>query len=126
MPDKRLTDSEIVKALECCIKEDCSNCSRDGYVGCLADNMHNALDIINRQKAENEEMRKGYEEVLKGIEQAKVLVTRDVANAKAEAYKEFTKRSVSALQPICCNIDQSHLMSETLYNILKELVGEDK
>ena len=58
MPDKKLPDNEIVKALECCttngasckdcpafVKVDRSNCKK--Y-------FRGALDLINRQKAEIE------------------------------------------------------------------------
>jgi hypothetical protein len=60
MPDKNLTDSEIIKALECCttngasckdcpafVKVDRSNCKK--Y-------FRGALDLINRQKAEIERL----------------------------------------------------------------------
>ena len=59
--DKKLTDSEIVKALECCIDEDYPNCSNCISVGChITDRTckevmkSNALDLINRLQADCE------------------------------------------------------------------------
>ena len=55
MPDKKLTDSEIVKALECHLgvdKQRCKHCKYTEY-GCYClDRLHpDLLDLINRQKA---------------------------------------------------------------------------
>ena len=60
MPDK-LTDNEIVKALECCNEwekpEDCTNCPAKGKGECCVLTLKiDALDLINRQKAENKEL----------------------------------------------------------------------
>ena len=57
MPNK-LTDSEIVKALECCKYEydtKCELCCYNFYsrTGCRAELRRNALDLINRLQAEN-------------------------------------------------------------------------
>ena len=61
-----MTDNEIIKALECCATDkpdDCFQCPYDkmvynpGYDGCADRCRKDALDLINRQKAENEELR---------------------------------------------------------------------
>lgn len=55
-----MTDNEIIKALECCTTEICWECpfepkeQRKGTIGCCEENIKNALDLINRQKAEIE------------------------------------------------------------------------
>ena len=65
MPDKKMTDNEIVKALECCnigenweICEKCP-CCIDGEkaVDCVQRLHQNTLDLINRQKAEIENLK---------------------------------------------------------------------
>lgn len=70
MPDKKLTnvtdtnvgkmtDSEIVKALECCIGivgGKCYECPYKDIHGCEGKLIKNTLDLINRQKAENEKL----------------------------------------------------------------------
>lgn len=58
MTDKKLTESEIIKLLECCKKSQCSNCEYskkkcDGYT-----QVNYALDLINRQNAEIERLQK--------------------------------------------------------------------
>lgn len=56
MNDKKLTESEIIKLLECCKKSQCSNCEYskkcDGYT-----QVNYALDLITRQKTENENLK---------------------------------------------------------------------
>lgn len=117
MPDKKLTDAEIIKALECCAVYDpklneCSKCPYDGECGTTKSNMpKDALDLINRlqdknknlqernvilkglvdtQKAENERLKKGW--------RADVILTAD---AKAEAYKEFWNSRPERLNEQC-------------------------
>lgn len=51
MPDKKLTDAEIVKALECCSKKICKQCpnfSED--IECSEKLITLALYLINRQE----------------------------------------------------------------------------
>lgn len=53
-----MTDSEIIKALECCMDCDCKNCpcqTEDGH--CLDLDEGLILDLINRQKAEIERLK---------------------------------------------------------------------
>lgn len=58
-----MTDNEIIKALECCTTETCWDCpfepkeQRKGTFGCCEENIKNALDFINRQKAEIERLK---------------------------------------------------------------------
>ena len=122
MPDKKLTDNEIVKALEYRLKVD---------GGTRIDK--DALDLIHRLQAENERLKKGWK--------ADVILT---ANAKAEAYKEFLpllekfRNEVVDKFIIMCDgndYNKLNLMSmvdtiDCIYdkhtdNLLKELVGED-
>ena len=55
-----MTDNDIIKALEVCvgIHNDCDNCPLLEYSQatdeCMTEAMSNALDLINRQKAEIE------------------------------------------------------------------------
>lgn len=64
MSDKKLTDEEIIKALECCIstttEEACAGCPFNKQKLCDKDQWaleRYALDLINRQKAEIEKMK---------------------------------------------------------------------
>ena len=60
MTDKKLTDNEIVKALECCSCETIMYCEDQCpfYKKCMKDEQLSkyALDLINRQKAEIDEL----------------------------------------------------------------------
>lgn len=59
-----MTDEEIEKALECCAcltKSGCTQCplqSKSARYACTIDMSRNALDYINRLKAEKEQIRK--------------------------------------------------------------------
>ena len=61
MEEKKLTDEEIVKSLECCAVEpceDCGNCPRFTKEKlCHKANAKQSLDLINRQKAEIERLK---------------------------------------------------------------------
>ena len=55
MPDKKLTDSEIIKALEYCLKngyDKCEKCQYYGTVTCTTELLSDALDLINRLQAQ--------------------------------------------------------------------------
>jgi hypothetical protein len=51
-----MKDKEIVKALECCKKDDCDNCPND-FGNCYANLAGYALDLINRLQEDNERLR---------------------------------------------------------------------
>ena len=56
-----MTDNEIIKALECCIlsKHICpKNCPLANDRGCMVKVKENALDLINRQKAELDDLKR--------------------------------------------------------------------
>lgn len=69
MPDKKLTDKEIVKALEGLVKcnnneIDCDNCSLSVfYPRCPEEIGELSLDLINRQKEEIERLKNAYKQV---------------------------------------------------------------
>ena len=123
-----MTDKEVIKALECCIGDtdgkDCFGCPLYEIDDCQAHLNLAALDLINRQKAENERLKKGWK--------ADVILT---ANVKTEAYKEFAEK-VSKL--ICdntypdfdkdgkaVNIWNAKEGYKQIDNLLKEMVGDN-
>ncbi len=56
-----MTDIDIVKALMCCKDADCLSCPRwteEWYSGQCNDFLQDVLDLINRQKAEIERLKK--------------------------------------------------------------------
>ena len=81
-----MTDNEIIKAMQCVIGNDvkCSECTYQKvlpFPSCRMMCAKNALDLINRQNAE-------IERYLHSIK----LLENDVATAKSEAIKEFSRK----------------------------------
>ena len=99
MPDKKLTDSEIKRALEICgtykgkctdcpafVKVDRSNC-KEVLLG--------AVEIINRLQAENEQ----WKEEANRYQNLWCEAVKDIQTAKADAYKECIEKVQKKLDP---------------------------
>ena len=126
-----MTDKEIIKALECCGNVVTSTCKGCPYhithnANCVKALMHDALDLINRQQAEIEELKK--------------VVIDDYASEydskiRAEAIKEFAERlktEFSQYQREYRNVLNDEgacamiIAKKGVDNLLKELVGEQR
>ena len=117
-------DSEIVKALKDTLhrikgakhlivpKEGVEN---------LCNGLENALDLINRLQAENEENERLNFLLNDAYENNRGLVEL-LERAKAEAYKEFAERLKEKGFII---LHHKMILSSDIDNILKELVGEE-
>lgn len=65
-----MTDTEIIKALECCIVDDyykirnalCAKCAYSRYNECKRRLQLDTLDLLNRQKAEIERLKNAYKQ----------------------------------------------------------------
>ena len=119
MTDKKLTDSEFVKALECCCED--SGCPdicplKDmAYVGdCVQVKSKHALDLINRQKAEIEKL----ESDLETLNGQYLILDMAIETAKAEAYKECIEKVKDFLK------QNGFMFCSDADNILKEMEGE--
>ena len=92
MPDKKLTDEQIIKALEHCSYNDvkrCDDCSyyeKETKTYCVNELIKDVLDLINRQKAEIERLNTMHSEMCIGM---KVL--------KKTAIKEYREKVKSIL-----------------------------
>lgn len=69
-----MTDNEVIKALECCLSdawEDCDKCPLekfpDDYIGCRNNLIKVTIDVINRQKAKIEQLKKEKEEMYQDV-----------------------------------------------------------
>ena len=103
MPDKKLTDAEIVKALEC--------------ASCIDVVRNDVLDLIDRLQAKCDDLQ-AENELLN-------MTLKVTGQIKAEAYKEFAERLKAKLYIDDDNFNP--IVTETdIDNILKELVGEEK
>ena len=86
-----MTDNDIIEALECCGDEEelhwCTQCPYYDKENdfCQEDLHRDALDLINRQKAEIERVRTDFGNM---AQHSLILI----ANARTEAVKEFAER----------------------------------
>ena len=123
MPDKKLPDSEIIKALECCAEDRCSQCPLQDDVCSEKDVIKNALDLITRQQAEIEQ----WKEEANRYQNLWCIAANDISKAKSEAVKEFAERLKTEI-----DIRPTHSKKQNEYvfflidNLLKEMVGEDE
>ena len=115
-----MTDTEIIKALECCPQHImCGHCPFRNVENCMSALYVDALDLINRQKAEVErlkaeaQMADGYADALE-------------ERAKSEAIKEFAERLKATLMPfpMHCMPDVFVVSADEIDNLVKEMVGE--
>lgn len=88
-----MTDNEIIKAMQCVIGNEmlCSECTYQKvlpFPSCRMMCAKNALDLINRQKAENERLEK---ELMK-CKLEKEMLYQNVEEIKSEAIKGFAER----------------------------------
>ena len=91
-----MTDEQIIKDLECCIGNiQCGKCSIFGTINCMNNLMQDALDLINRQKAENERLKCEMGKLLP--KDCSYAMQMEVSNKlesqiKSEAIKSFAER----------------------------------
>ena len=94
MSDRKFTDDEVIKALECCVEgtsEACRKCVfglTPPYPVCKTVVEKYALALINRQKAEIERL----ELLTQSLNLVITELQKDCENTKAEAIKEFAER----------------------------------
>lgn len=126
MTDKKFTDKEIIEGLKCC-GNSMYSCADNR---CKAKVLGNALDLINRQKAEIERLKECpkcvYEydgEITEYCVQGPCSNFKTVEQIKAEAYKEFAKR---LKKETLSDMGYDVLQQGTIDNLLKEMVGEEE
>ena len=134
----KYTDEQIKKALECCINWEattCEKCPLDDECDNDGDTpLRNALDLINRQKAEIERLESLCEKIgiANDVKLERICVLQeDLETAKAEAIKEFAERlKKSAFD---CDVSfgfgrEHYTEAVTVFeidNLVKEMVGEN-
>lgn len=120
MTDKKFADDEIIKALNLCkvSHPKCEQCPYFTNLKCVNDNVEDVVDLINRQKAENEKLNielkamrgaaNSYKAEVERLKKENKILSRNADTAfqdglnesrelfapeiKAEAYKEFAKQ----------------------------------
>lgn len=144
MTDKKFTDGEIIKALECCYSPtgNCEkNCPMYNFKNCNDTLMAGYVrDLINRQNAEIERLKECpkcvYEydgETMEYCVQGPCSNFKTVEQIKSEAYKEFAKRLKEEIRldddcdyncRDCCYECNDYVIA--VDNLLKEMVGEEE
>jgi hypothetical protein len=123
-----MNDADIIKALECCFKkgllddecDECSNLAMGAY--CMDRMVKDALDLINRQKAEIERFSRAIHNMsittevqMRAENEFQWLQINRVKQARAEAITEFMERAKEkAFHDMndgeaivcCCDLDQ--------------------
>lgn len=120
-----MTDNEIIQALECCsIKHACSECpyTRNKGCGCINGILKDTLDLIKRQQSEIERLKYQVNRLKNYDERRDIdLHSRLIANARAEAIKEFAER---LKEKIYIKKD-INFYGKKINNLVKEMVGEE-
>ena len=137
-----MTDNEIKKALECCKNDGiiCIECPYKKANGCMEKLSADALDLINRLQAENEDLKS--ENLILSQKRFNIFESLEFGEKiKAEAYKEFAEKAVEQVekarqkyQRLC--EEQGEEMEEHMYihfngitkiinNLFKKMVGEN-
>lgn len=146
MMDKKTTDAEIIKALECCQKvlPNCRECpiEESQRIMCCDLIKGYAINLINRLQADIEnykQIAENQQKIIldKAFENKRLRTSNDalrMANelckgweerAKAEAYKEFAELVKANKSKLFNYIYSSKGFDNQIDNLLKEKVGED-
>lgn len=139
MMGRKFTDDEIVKALEICSKNNVTRNNELTYKGMpLRFLFEDALDLINRQKAEIERLKvelkamrgaaNSYKAEVERLREAYALYeeTTGLKWARAEAIKEFAERLKEGYAPSGDFGDPLVLTvtAKWIDNLVKEMTGE--
>ena len=111
-----MRDKEIIKALECCINDDCDNCP-DTFGNCEHNAMRNALDLINRQKASIENLQKSM------LQMANANIEL-IDKERDEAVKEFVKLVIKNIRKQVNPIPQQRYLVEMCIKVIRSLAKE--
>lgn len=130
-----MNDNEIIKALKCCGNDECSKCPLQDGVCSEKDIMKQALDLINRQKAEAERLNKKVEELSEVLSDS---IKIKVSEIKSETIREFVERlknEIISNTAYGCDTNQHSGyydysikvsdIPEYIDNLVKEMVGEN-
>lgn len=147
MTEHKFTDDEVIRALECCKSGYCiaRNCpfydaTEDDDIGaCTSRLSSNALDLINRQKAEIERLQKSIElmkgakcvysydgETLEYCISSPCPISKTVDQIKAEAIKEFAERLKERFIDRIGNANDSFIsysIQREIDNLTEEFIG---
>jgi len=130
-----MTDSEIIKALECCSMGSypaCRDCPyHDDYVnrGCINKRNADIKDLIKRQKTEIEKLQETGKEAVNcftRMESLYKIKCKELEVAKSEAIKEFAEK----VDYLACTNNgipnrAYRKLSSDIKKLAKEMLGDD-
>ena len=153
MTDKKYTNEEIEKALSLCGRTTeaiyCDQCPLCGEYECIREIKVLALDLINRQKAEIERLKKEvnlvsilFQDVQERTEEYRLKIenfqnvisnqqieisVKIEKQIKAEAYREFAEKLENEINcRTTLSREQDKNVIHIIHNLLKEMVGEEE
>lgn len=116
-----MTDNEIIEALRYCGKIDnCLQCGKCPYfreVDCVKKNTNDVLDLINRQRAEIERLKKDLKDCIKEVAKSHEI-------DRNKAIKEFAERLKEMLGLINGFDYDCSTIFYHIDNLVKEMVGD--
>ena len=121
-----MTDKEIIKALECCMKptSDCDNCPfyAKGDGDCVDKVKRDALDLINLQQAEIERFKIENQSLRSAANSYKIHYNEARAEAVKELIERLTKEYAHYTLDFTTTID---IFFCSVKRIAKEMIGDD-
>ena len=134
---RRMTEKEIIQALECCADLfDCISCPCKEFCGDLGKLQQNALDLINRQQAENKELKT--ENLILSQKRFNIFERIEFTDKlkkqiKSEAIKEFAVRLKANASTFVTSSNGVEIPETKTYqirgididDIAQEMVGDD-
>lgn len=129
-----MIDSEIIKALECCSKPYCADNKCPLYENttntkdCITQLSTNALDIINRQKAEIESLYRCIESQEKTLKAFREPFIEELKELKEVTIKDFAERLKSKKQEVLTSVNVSEyaVTESNIDNLVKEMTEENQ
>ena len=125
-----MTDKEIIKALECCISDNCRECPLKNVIrsrGCAV-LWANAFDLINRQKEEINALNGNTEKYIAECEKRSREIAEDYRKEiRAEVIKEIAERYTKEILSTTHfnGYVHSDLVLNVFNNIVKEITGRE-
>lgn len=123
----KMTYNDVIKALECCIKSECSKCPLKRSFCSENVAMEYALALINRQKAEIERL-KSYKNLYEDFKAEHLETIKAIKGCKAEAIKEFVNLFYDeCLEDALIDGDLTILVNRRDFeNLVREMTEERK
>lgn len=140
-----MTDNEIIRCLRHCRAGDCENCKALNVCDATFSFHKEALDLINRQKAEIEGLKRGvtFTFTIEDFESIKETIISNIDNKiKSEAIKEFAEEleyfvlneDIEVVEPKCNDYESyinganqfRHQIKNGINTLLKEMTEVQK